>query len=35
MSIALSPPRMTRATFLDWAQTQEIPYEFDGTTLSR
>jgi Uma2 family endonuclease len=30
MSVALSPPRMTRAAFLDWAQTQEIRYEFDG-----
>lgn len=30
MNIALSTPRMTREQFFDWAQTQDIRYEFDG-----
>lgn len=30
MSIALRKPRMTREEFFDWAQAQDIRYEFDG-----
>jgi Uma2 family endonuclease len=30
MSTALRKPRMTRDEFFDWAQTQDIRYEFDG-----
>jgi Uma2 family endonuclease len=30
MSTALRKPRMTREEFFDWAQAQDIRYEFDG-----
>jgi len=30
MNIALRKPQMTRDEFFAWAQTQDIPYEFDG-----
>jgi Uma2 family endonuclease len=30
MNIALRKPRMTREEFLDWAEIQDIRYEFDG-----
>ncbi len=30
MNIALRKPRMTRQQFFDWAQTQDLRYEFDG-----
>jgi len=30
MNIALRKPRMTREAFFDWAQTQDVRYEFDG-----
>ena len=30
MNVALRIPRMTRAFFLDWAETQNERYEFDG-----
>lgn len=30
MNVAFHPPRMTRDQFLDWAEKQEQPYEFDG-----
>lgn len=30
MSIATSEPRMTREAFFDWAQAQDMPFEFDG-----
>jgi Uma2 family endonuclease len=30
MNIALRTPRMTREQFFDWAQAQDIRYEFDG-----
>jgi Uma2 family endonuclease len=30
MNIALRRPRMTRAEFFDWAQTQDVSHEFDG-----
>ncbi|MEO8716414.1 MAG: Uma2 family endonuclease [Acetobacteraceae bacterium] len=30
MNIALRKPRMTREQFFDWAQAQDVRYEFDG-----
>lgn len=30
MNIAVRQPRMTRDEFLDWAETQDTRYEFDG-----
>ncbi len=30
MDIAPTPAPMTREAFLDWAERQELPYEFDG-----
>ena len=30
MNIALRKPRMTREAFFDWAQAQDVRYEFDG-----
>ncbi len=30
MNVTLRKPRMTREQFLDWAQTQDVRYEFDG-----
>ena len=30
MDLAPYPAPMTRDTFLDWAERQELPYEFDG-----
>lgn len=30
MNIALRKPRMTREEFLDWAEAQDVRYEFDG-----
>ena len=30
MSVTLRTPRMTREQFLDWAEAQDGPYEFDG-----
>ena len=30
MNIALRRPRMTRDQFFDWAETQDVRYEFDG-----
>ena len=31
MSTAVRQPHMTRGEFLDWAATQEVRYEFDGS----
>ncbi len=30
MNIVLRKPRMTREQFFDWAQAQDVRYEFDG-----
>jgi Uma2 family endonuclease len=30
MNIALRKPRMSREEFFDWAETQDVRYEFDG-----
>ena len=30
MNVTLRRPKMTREQFLDWAERQEAPYEFDG-----
>ena len=32
MNVALRTPTMTREEFLEWVQTQELRYEFDGVT---
>ena len=30
MNVVLRKPRMSREAFFDWAQTQDVPHEFDG-----